>query len=458
MGEKKLPNKVVFGYGVADFTFNLMMMGAVTYYAYFLTDIVMINAAIAGIILLIARIGDAISVPLSGAIIQKTQLKWGQFRSWLLVAPPITGLFFILMFTNFNMSVTAKAIFLCVAYTIGHISVNFAFNGHLALISVLGKTPLDRVNLSTKKAQFQTFSGVAFALLFMPLVGILGSGNEATGFLYTVALFAVLQILGYWYTFKITKDYESYDSNKKLDGTTGLTAGEMIKQIFGNSQLLIIMLVDSFRTTAMFGIIGLLSYYFVYIAGNLNLITVGMFVGTLGTFVGSLFAPAVAKRIGKKNTYILSCSISLIAYMLMRLLGQNYVVFIGLSALGNIGIILSMALGPAVYMDAAEYGFYKTGKDSTAFIMSMLSMPIKIGVALSGAAIGFGLAAIGYDPTVAVTPTFLSSMMNVIALIPAGCALVSLILVFFYKLDEKTMQMYMEKNAVTRAESGAGEV
>ncbi|ABR48254.1 Na+/melibiose symporter and related transporter-like protein [Alkaliphilus metalliredigens QYMF] len=452
MEEAKLPNKVVYGYGVPDLTCNLMMMGAVTYYAYFLTDIIRINAAVVGLILLVARIIDAISVPISGAIIQKTQLKWGQFRSWMLVAPPVTALFFILMFTNFNMNPATQAIFLCVVYTLGHIGFNFAFNGHIALISVIGKTPVDRVTLSGRKAQFQTFSGVAFALLFMPLVGILGGGNEAKGFLYTVALFAILQVFGYWYTFSITKDYESYDPNKKLGAGTGLTAGEMSKQIFGNSQLLIIMLADSFRTTAMFGLIGLLSYYFAYIAGNLSLITVGMFVGTLGTFAGSLIAPAAAKRIGKKQTYILSTTITFIAFVLMRLLGQNYLIFIGLTAMANIGIILSMSLGPAMYMDAAEYGFFKTGKDSTALIMAMFSMPIKIGVALSGAVIGFGLAAIGYDPTVAITPSFVSSMMNVITLIPAACALLSFTLICFYKLDEKTVAEYTKKNTLSRAE------
>ena len=74
MEGNRLPNKVIYGYGVADLTTNLMMMGAVTYFAYFLTDIVMINAAAVGVILLVARIFDAISVPVSGAVIQKTQL------------------------------------------------------------------------------------------------------------------------------------------------------------------------------------------------------------------------------------------------------------------------------------------------------------------------------------------------------------------------------------------------
>lgn len=429
------------------------MSGAVTYYAYFLTDIIRINAAVVGIMLLIARIGDAISVPVSGAVIQRTQLKWGQFRSWLLVASPLTAIFFILMFIDFNIGTTAKAVFFCIVYILGHTGFNFSYNGHLSLISVLGQTPLDRVNLSTKKAQFQTLSGVAFALTFMPLAGFFGGGNEAKGFLYTMILFAILQVVGALWTFNVTKGYETYDPNKSLGGGMGLTFGEMMQQIISNSQLLIIMLADTLRFTAMFGIMGLLSYYFAYVVGDLNLITIGIFMGTFGTFVGSLFALSISKRIGKKKTYILSCSISIIAFVLMRLLGDNYMTFIGIYFIASVGFILSMSLGPAMYMDAAEYGFYKTGKDGTAFIMAMFSMPIKIGVALSGAVIGFGLAAIGYDPTAIVTPEFTKSMMNLIALLPAICCLGSLLLITFYKLDERAMEKYSQANASVREAS-----
>ena len=36
---KEVTSKLINSYGLVDFTFNLMMMVAVSYYAYFLTDI-----------------------------------------------------------------------------------------------------------------------------------------------------------------------------------------------------------------------------------------------------------------------------------------------------------------------------------------------------------------------------------------------------------------------------------
>ena len=92
---------------------------------FFLTDVAMIGAATMGTILLLARIGDAVSIPLSGAVIQTFQPKLGRFRTWLLVAPPITALFFILMFTDLHFSPTTKAVFLGFCYIAAHASINF---------------------------------------------------------------------------------------------------------------------------------------------------------------------------------------------------------------------------------------------------------------------------------------------------------------------------------------------
>jgi hypothetical protein len=47
--------------------------------------------------------------------------------------------FFHLSFTNLPLSNTLKVIYLTVAYIIGHVSLNFAFNAHIGFISVLTK-------------------------------------------------------------------------------------------------------------------------------------------------------------------------------------------------------------------------------------------------------------------------------------------------------------------------------
>ena len=74
---KPLTNKEInlFSIGLSPF---MMLMGPVgAYFAYFLTDIVKMSAAVVGGLLLLTRIADTVSIVLVGAIIENKS-KMGQ--------------------------------------------------------------------------------------------------------------------------------------------------------------------------------------------------------------------------------------------------------------------------------------------------------------------------------------------------------------------------------------------
>ena len=114
--EKRLPGLLVNSYGLSNFTFTLMMFLGLFYYAIFLTDVALISPVHVATIMFITHIVDAASIPFSGAIIQKTQMRWGQFRSWLTFIPVTTCIFFTLTFTNLPLSYGLKMVFLSAAY------------------------------------------------------------------------------------------------------------------------------------------------------------------------------------------------------------------------------------------------------------------------------------------------------------------------------------------------------
>ena len=102
-----------------------------------------------------------------------------------------------------------------------------------------------------------------------------------------------------------------------------------------------------------------------------------------------------------------------------------------------------------------DNGYYKTGKDASAFIMSMFTIPIKIAASLAGALTGFGLGLIGYEAEMKVTEQFAGNLMDIICYIPAGCGIIAILLMVFYSLTDKNMEKIMEANKVKRAETVA---
>ena len=110
-------------------------------------------------------------------------------------------------------------------------------------------------------------------------------------------------------------------------------------------------------------------------------------------------------------------------------------------------------LRQAMFMDTAEYGYYRTGKDASAFIMSMLTLPTKVGTTLAGTVATAGLAFIGYEAGMEATDQFISSLMNIICFIPVVCGVIAFSLMLFYSLSEDRVAEYMKANKIKRAEA-----
>lgn len=102
-----------------------------------------------------------------------------------------------------------------------------------------------------------------------------------------------------------------------------------------------------------------------------------------------------------------------------------------------------------IYMlDAGEYGFYKTGKDNRTVGMSMMNIPMKIGMAVGGAVGGFGLASIGFSTGMTVTASFISNFMWLLGGIPAAFYLLgSIVMAIGYRITDADAALYAKENA-----------
>jgi GPH family glycoside/pentoside/hexuronide:cation symporter len=451
--EKRLPVLLVNSYGFASLTFTLMISLATQYYAIFLTDVAMITAGHVALIMLITHAVDAFSIPVSGSIIQRTQFRWGQFRTWLLFPPVFTCIFFTLTFTNLPLSYGQKIVYLSLVYMIAHISLNFAYNAHLGLISVLAKESKERLRLSTRNFQFRMGSQILYAYIVLGILYRLSATSSTLGYFFTVAILAVIQVFGYWFLFYQVKDYDKYDPFKNLSGTNRWTSLEMIRQIIENRPLLTIILADIALNLGVYSLQTLAVYYFKYAAQNELLMKPYSLSLSLAVFASTFISPKIVSIIGKKNTYLFAGACGTIGYIVLRIFGLYHPYgFIAIIVVSILGAGTVYPIRQAMYMDAAEYGFYLTGKDASAFIMSMMTLPGKAATAIAGTIATAGLQIIGYVPNIEPDEEFLQGLMNIICYIPAGAGFVAfIIMLVFYTLTDDRLTMIMEANAQRRA-------
>jgi GPH family glycoside/pentoside/hexuronide:cation symporter len=453
MEEKRLPNLLVHSYGFASMTFSLMMSLALNYYTIFLTDVAMISAVHVGTIMFITHVVDALSIPISGSIIQRTQFRWGQFRSWLLFIPLSTCIFFTLTFTNLPLDYWIKIFYLSGAYVIAHVSLNFAFNGHLGLISVLSGKLQERARLSARNVQYTVFAQVLFSVGVIPMLTFFSKSNESRGFFYTVAILSVVQVIGYWNLFWRTKDYDRYDPDKKLNPLFKMTVREMLSQIYGNRQLLILMVAECVRYVGMFSIISMAVYYFKYAARNAAFMSPYTLCVGIAAFLGTVIGPVFIKKFGKKPMYLFATLCGVLGYTVLYFFGaSSAIVYTEIVCCASFGVSLINPVIQAMYMDTAEYGIYRTGKNANAFIMSMNTLPIKIGIAMALTIIPYALGYIGYVANMEATPEFINNLMKIIAFLPVLCFSIAAVMMSFYSLTDSKVAEYMKANAIAKAE------
>ena len=98
---KKLASKAaVVCYGFGDMASQFVWTFVGSYLTIFYTDIVGLTPVVISMIMLGARIWDAVNDPMMGAIAERTRSKFGRFRPYIAFGCPILAILGVLTFTN----------------------------------------------------------------------------------------------------------------------------------------------------------------------------------------------------------------------------------------------------------------------------------------------------------------------------------------------------------------------
>ena len=90
---KRTDPKLAVGYAFGEVGCQMSWYMINNYLTLFYTDIVGLTASAISLIMLIARVWDAINDPMMGSIADRTNTRWGRFRPYIFFAPPFLAIF-----------------------------------------------------------------------------------------------------------------------------------------------------------------------------------------------------------------------------------------------------------------------------------------------------------------------------------------------------------------------------
>lgn len=182
-------------------------------------------------------------------------------------------------------------------------------------------------------------------------------------------------------------------------------------------------------------------------------------VGQIFSILGVIFIAWFAQKIGKRRNFLYFFLIACICTGAYYFIPPDQLFLIYF--LQIIGSFTGGPLSPliwAMYADTADYSEWKTGRRATGLVFSASTMSQKFGWALGAAFVGWLLSYFGFRADEAQSPEVLNGIKALMSVIPLAAGALAIIVMLFYKLDEKKMkEIAAELQARRKASGEAGE-
>ncbi|MFZ7133147.1 MAG: MFS transporter [Eubacteriales bacterium] len=456
---EKISEKLGITFGFAMMMLTMVVTIAGAYIAFFLTDLTGLSAVGMGVILLVGGIADVVSCFFVGILVQNTNLRWGKYRSWALISPLATIIGYVLLFVNWPIPEGAKVILLCMLYAIAAIGSNLQTLSQNGLISKITQDPDDRVNLVGRQQQGHAAARVVSGMTFLPLVALLGRGNDVMGYLGYFLIFGIISAVMNVLIFKMTKRYDPYVPESKLEKEVNVMGPkDMWNVLRKNDQFIVLILTDLLNSIGLMVGFVAMPYFFTYMVGDISGMTFYLSASSICQLLGCFVGPIVTKKWDKKPIFIfgviaygISFPVVYITYLITGV--ASAWLFIVMISFGSFSLAMQNPLKPTMFMDTAEYGYQKYGKNATSFILTFAPLPIKGGNAIAGGIFGICLSIIGYSAGMAITPALSGKLMFVIFNIPIVFVIIALLIFTFgYKLNRNNLAEIRIENEKKLAE------
>ena len=414
-----------------------------------MTTVAGVSPAVAGTIISVAIVWDAITDPIIGYVIDHSKNKHGKRRPWILRSLIPLGASIVLMFLNVDLPQTSKNIYyliLVLVFWTAYTAFNIPFYSFGAVITDVDS---ERVKLSAFRevlGYVGTFCASSVPTFIVGKMLDAGVSQEKSWFTVgiLVAAIAVSSIFLMW---KFTAGKES---EEEVIETENINVRGFLKNILSLMKMkpyVLVILCALMTNVYMTLFNSSLLYYVTYNMGMGE--TQASYMFTAMTIVSIVFVPFVTKSVAvfSKNKVFVGCmAFSGIAMVLVKFTGIPNVI------VGCIYVIL-VGVGTCAYWmcifnflyDVVDYDEFNRGKKRDGIIMSYYSFLLKLGGAAAAAVQGVLLSSSGFDASQSIqNPQALGMIEAMFTIIPGICVLIAGLVMAFTPLQDKRMNCLRE--------------
>lgn len=429
-------------YALGDTASNLYWRLFDVFLFIFYTDVFGIPATTVGTMMLVARLVDACSDPLMGALADRTNTRWGKFRPYLLWGSIPLLAAGVLTFTVPDLDDPGKVVWAYLTYIVMMLAYTFINVPYGAMMGIMTSDTQQRTTLSSFRF-IGAFSGGTLVAYFTPnLVNWLGAGDVETGWQLTLLVYGAIAFVMYAICFAMCKERVRAIAPQKHSPLTD------ISDLLSNKPwlvlfilALVIMLTISIRASSG-------TFYLKYFIEREDLISSYMTIYMVALALGAASTPLLTRWFDKRQLLI-----GLMVAVAVLTCSQYFLTKEQITAHFVVQALIGLCLGPksplvfSMYADTADYSEWRTSRRSTAMVFSAAAFSQKLGGALAGAIIGMVLGNMGYQPNMSQTPASQHGIVLLMTVIPGFFALFAAICINFYTLSNTQLTLIQHQLA-----------
>lgn len=371
---------------------NLLYMVVTTFLAVFYTSSLGIPAAVVGTILLAARLWDAVVDPLLATLIERTKLKRGKFKPWIMAAAITVPVMTVLCF-GYGGDLAAQSLTVRIAYA----SVTYflwgtiyaASDGPAYALSTVMTPHLSERNTMLTNNQFTSMLGLLTAVIAMPAI-LSATGDNyflAAGACALVSLLTMIPIQRVKERIVIPRETPRIR--------------DIWHSVVTNRYLVITVVIGFIVYGTDFGIT-LAAFLSSDIYGGAGDTSILLITKILPILIIAPLGARLIRRFGKVKLLAFSLIATAVLSVLAWAVSRD-----SFTLLAILSLIRGFAFAPQIFMfsilfsDSIEYSYYTKGKRFEAATFATQTMMVKAGTAVAGGIAMWAVGLAGYRESVA---------------------------------------------------------
>lgn len=443
LARDRVPLGVKWAFGFAEFGLSLSANFLIFYLLIFLNTVAGLPGTLAGAVLLVGKIVDAVTDPLVGSISDGWNSRWGRRLPFMAIGAPLLALAFLGQMWVPDLSTWMKFAFYVLIGVASQTLYSMVTIPYTSLTAELTHDYEERTSLNSFRQIF-SMSGSMAALIVAGLVfkflekegdetqylvmGFVGAGIIAISL--GVSVFFIRHFVVEREKLRLANEEATMLELMRRSSTDKpvevvppkLSYLEQIKIAFSNRPFVILCLLYLFAWLAVQLTAAELTYYLIFWMGLTKAFSTVVILMVMGTAL-ALLAPwsLISHRLGKKGTFLAGGSIWLVAQCILLTLhpGQNILLYIT-AVLAGFGISVCYLVPWAMLPDVIELDELETGKRREGIFYGFIVFLQKLAVAGALFLAGFVLDRAGFQESLPYSAVERSGYLAVSRALPPG--------------------------------------